>query len=72
MSENNNPCRGTRKGGKTVCSVHEKELVTQSRAREMGLTNDKPFLNALVCPVSGDMFSSVEEVDEILDDVEQG
>jgi hypothetical protein len=38
----------------------------------MGLTNDKPFLNALVCPVSGDMFSSVEEVDEILDDVEQG
>jgi hypothetical protein len=38
----------------------------------MGLTNDQPFLNAWVCPASGAMFSSVEEVDEILDDLVQG
>lgn len=71
MSESN-PCRGIRKDGGTVCSVHRVELVTQARAREMGLTNDQPFLNAWVCPTSGAMFSSVEEVDEILNDQEQG
>jgi hypothetical protein len=71
MSEDK-PCRGIRKGGRTICSVHKVELVTQAHAREMGLTKDEPSLNALVCPESGAMFSSVEEVDEIHDDLERG
>ena len=68
----NNPCRRIQKGDRVVCSIHEVELVNQSVAREMGLTKDQPFLNAWVCPKSGAMVSSVEEVDDILDELEQG
>jgi hypothetical protein len=64
----NTRCQGSKRAGKLFCSFHNVELVTQSSAREKGLTLDQPALNAWVCPKSGAMF---RPTDEIFDQLEK-
>lgn len=65
-------CIVVRKIGKLICSTHHVEMIPQSVARERGLTLDQPFVDGFVCPVSGCLRSSGADVDELLDEMENG
>ncbi len=65
-------CAVATKDDKLICTTHDAELIPQSIARERGLTLDQPFLNAMVCPVAGSMWSSGADVREFLDKLENG
>jgi hypothetical protein len=56
--------------GKKICTVHNVEVVTQTVARTMGLTNDQPFLGQWVCPKSGSLLS-FDAVNTALDALNQ-
>ena len=63
--DNKNECAVIKKDGKFICTTHGNvEMMSQTEARERGLTLDQPFLNALVCPVSGTMYSTSPEAEE--------